>query len=193
MCGPARAASPTPLHASRDHGSSRRPSKRPSPVLALVSRAQTRAWPAAGTKRLRKLKMRDAGSRSTDVETALRWVLSEDIVKFDMGFLGKRIMNTLPSSQSPKYRSLLMASRATPTEWIRSGAELRLSPVWLPVAERRRSGLRDNLRSSWSWIQGRTNICSTTKMLMALQELARPATKGARCATASAAPSKQRS
>ena len=164
MCGPAQAAASTSPHASQGRSCSRRPSMQPSPALALVSQVETRARSAGGAIWLRMLKMSDAGSRPPDVGTALRWVwaatggpnnqLSEDIVKVGMGFLDKRITDTLPNSQPSNRQSLLTALQAARMEWIRSGARLRRSLVWLPVPKRGRSVLQSSPRSCWSWTRG---------------------------------------
>ena len=109
----------------------------PSPTLALVSRAGTGARSAGWAIRLRKLKMSDASSRPPGVETALRWVLSEDIVKFGMGFLGKRI--------TPGRRPLLVL-RAAQMERARLMAWPHQCLAWLlfGMSRRRRSSLQSS-------------------------------------------------
>ena len=68
--------------------------------------------------------MGDASSRSPDVETALHWMRdtadepdnkpAPNDEKFGMGFLGKRITDTLPRGQSTEHRVFRAATRALP-------------------------------------------------------------------------------
>jgi len=133
-------------------------------TLAMVSRAGgTTARPAGGGVRLRKLRTKlitsDAGSRPPNVATALRWVrdaanepngeLSEDVVKFGMGFLGMRITDTLPetitrhqqkfkpdpSGLPPNRRPLLMVPRAARQDWARPLAWGRQCPDWQSLSK----------------------------------------------------------
>ena len=128
VCAPAQVAEATPPCASLGQCSSRQPSTPPSLTLALVPQVETGA--------------RSAGWAEVNAPDNK---LSEDIVKFSMGCLGKRITNALPGGRleeqgmfpmavrvlPPSHRPLSAAPQAAQKEGARLVAVPHHGPAWL--------------------------------------------------------------